>query len=160
MKGVGEDLRWHMLALCRPGSSYHLDKGLYFFHCQQGCWKYPCYLFSLSIGFSIRNKATFIPSLLGLPPAICSYSLHHRHYSFPWAAKSEFSSFFGDIFYLPKWVLKKERKRDHILHLSDSQDMLSCFMACEAVKKDFTELSGVKMYYTAICTLCRRYSVA
>lgn len=36
-----------------------------------------------------------------------------------------FLHFFGDIFYLLKWMSKEERERDYLPHLSDNQDMLS-----------------------------------
>lgn len=131
-----------------------------FFHCQQGCWKYPSYLFSLSIGFSIRNKATFIPSLLGLPPAICSYSLHHRHYSFPWAAKSEFCSFLVIFFtFINECQRRKGKGTTCLTFLITRTCCTDCFTVCEPVKKDFSVLSGVKMCCTVICSLCRRYSV-
>lgn len=65
----------------------------------QGDWKCPCSLFSLSTGFSIRDKATFIPSLLVFLPAITSSSLYLRD-TIPCLGqqKSEFHAFLLPFF--------------------------------------------------------------
>lgn len=98
----GLDVTWFLAAPVQISPFFLLFQHEY--------WEYPCSLFSLSVGFSIRAKATFILFLLGLLPAIYQFLLASKISCLEQQKKLGFIHFW--CHFLPPWMNVREGKGD------------------------------------------------